>query len=270
VKRLVLALFLVLAVLWPAAAAAAGTTAKASLELLVLLPQKHNLAVFEQVEMAPAGINPAIGLVQGFKNLEPINVKLSSVSGDAATITGSPSTIAVKYTLPWDGTSTLLQETLPVATSSVVIMVPESLALPSVVNPNWTVGKSRKIPGLPNSPTFRVYSTSSVTAEQSIAASVESASSAAVTTLPPAGFPLAGRAFEFGLGLLLLAGALVVVNWRPLTDWRPVHDVREGFIGRLATLESERRRGDVSEAEYRAERSTLLARLEHVWTDHRD
>lgn len=266
-RRLLVAAACALSLLWPASALAAGSPSKASLELIVLLPQKNTLAVFEQVEMAPPGVNPIIGLIQGFQSFAPINVQVGSLTGDTAALVGSPSTIAVKYTLPWNGTSTLLQETLPVATGSVVIMVPKSLALPSVVNPNWTVSRSRKIPGLPHSPTFRVYTTGNVNAGQAVSASVESASSAATTSLPPAGFPLAGRAMEFGLGLLLLGGALLVVNWRPLTDWAPLRDVRDGFLNRLATLESEHRRGVIDEAEYHRERESVLARLEKVWTE---
>jgi hypothetical protein len=262
-RRLSAVLLLLAAVLWPAAAMAA--TPKASLELLVLLPQKHTLAVFEQVEMAPVAPEPSIGLLQGFQHLSPINVSVIAVSHDAARISGSPTTIAVKYSVPWDGTSTLLMQTLPVFTGSVVVMVPQSLTLPPVLNPNWTVSKSRKIPGLPNSPTFRVYTTSNVQAGQSVAASVESSSSAPTTSLPASGFPLAGRAVEFGLGLAVLAGALVAVNWRPLTDWAPLPDVRDNFLGRLASLESEKRRGVIADEEYQTERAALLTRLEQVW-----
>src|SRR5579875_1469210 len=125
-KRGWAALGLAFALLWPASALAAGPARSASLELLVLLPQKHALAVFEQVEMSPAALDPPIGLLQGFRNFAPINVSVLGRQGDTVTVRGRPSTIAVKYDLPWDGTSTLLQETLPVKTASVVIMVPES------------------------------------------------------------------------------------------------------------------------------------------------
>ena len=262
-KRVAVVLLLLIAVMWPGAVRAASP--KASLELLVLLPQKHALAVFEQVEMAPVGFEPSIGLLQGFRNLSPINVSVLAVANDAARISGSPSTIAVKYSVPWDGTSTLLMQTLPVSTGSVVVMVAQSLTLPLVLNPNWTVSKSRKIPGLPHSPIFRVYTTSNVQAGQSVAASVESSSSAPTTSLPASGFPLAGRAVEFGLGLAVLAGALVAVNWRPLTDWAPLPDVRDNFLGRLASLESEKRRGVIADEEYQTERAALLTRLEQVW-----
>lgn len=70
-------------------------------------------------------------------------------------------TVAVAYDVPWNGTSQYLalRQYLPV--SAVVVMVPPADTLPSVLNAAFQVLPSRTIPGLPHSPKFHVYETTS-------------------------------------------------------------------------------------------------------------
>jgi hypothetical protein len=234
-----------------------------TLELLVMIPSHHQLAVYEQLEFAQPTANPTVGVLEGYSQLQGINVTAHGDGATTAVVTGTASTVALKYILPWDGTSLLVQERVPVKTDAVVIMVPTSLNLPPVINPVWSASKSQRIPGLPNSPLFRVFSTGNVRAGQSFGASIEAAPRAAPAALPPVGFPVAGRAAELLFGLVVAGGLLLALNWRGL---RPLgQDARDQLLARLAVLESQYRRGEVDARTYRQERETLLADAETWW-----
>lgn len=242
----------------------AAAPPKTSLELLVLIPSHHHLAVFEQVELARPTTDPTIGLLQGYSSLAGINVALKNPTATTAAVVGTVSEIAVKYTLPWNGTSLLLQEVAPEATAAVVIMVPMSLTLPSVVNPIWSPSKARKIPGLPNSPLFRVFSTGNLRAGQNFGASLENTASVVAPPLPREGYPLAGRAAEFLFGLLVLGALLLAINWKPLRG-AAGGGARDRLLGRLAVLDAQFRRGELDAADYRRERESLFHDAERVW-----
>jgi hypothetical protein len=246
-----------------AAAQAPPAAPAVTLELLVLIPSHHELAVYEQLEFARPVVNPTVGVLKGYHQLQGINVTARGDGAMSATVTGTASTIALKYFLPWDGTSVLAEERVPAKTDAVVIMVPTSLTLPPVINPVWSASKSRRIPGLPNSPLFRVFSTGNVRAGQSLGASIETTADAAPVALPPAGFPMAGRVAELLFGLVVVGGMLLALNWRGLEPLG--QGARDQLLGRLAVLESQYRRGEVDTRTYRQERETLLADAETWW-----
>lgn len=251
----------------PAAAASVTTyPGKIGLELVVLLPHQHQLEVYQQVSMSQLSSNPWLGIIPGHGPVSPINVSLAHVGTHHVVVLGTPSAIAIKYTLPWDGRSGLYTLHSYEATSGLVVMVPMSMNLPPVLNPNWQTLAPRKIPGLPNSPTFRVYATNNVLAGASVAFSV-STGAAAPQAVTPTGFPRAGVALRFLTAIVLLGALVLVVNWSPLKPLPVGGAEQESLLARLANVEAQHRSGELSDEDYRVQRAEALSELERQWQD---
>lgn len=248
-------------------AAAAPTTTypgKIGLELVVLLPHQHQLDVYQQVSMSQISSNPWLGIIPGHGTVSPINVSLAHVGKQHVVVLGTPSAMAIKYTLPWDGRSGLFTLHSYEATSGLVVMVPMSMNLPPVLNPNWQTLAPRKIPGLPNSPTFRVYATNNILAGASVAFSV-STGAAVTQSVPAAGFPRAGVALRFLTAIVLLGALALVVNWSPLKPLPADGIDQESLLARLANIEAQHRAQELSDEDYRTERGAVLSELERHW-----
>jgi hypothetical protein len=249
------------------AAPAAGAAA-VSLELFVLIPHQHQLAVYQQVNIShPTGVT-TVNVLAGYRDLRAINVRAAAVSGDSVTVIGDVPELALRYVIPWNGTSKLATVAMNASTTAVVVMVPtKTLTLPNVLNAIWEPLNARKIPGLPDSPTFSVWATGKVRAGQSIAFSVERVGGAEAglpSTFQPQGFPTVAALLTLLLALVLLVVALLVVNWKPTHPAvSPVR--REELMGQLAQLEAHYRQGGVEDAVYERQRGEMLAELCTLW-----
>jgi hypothetical protein len=234
------------------------------MELVVLIPRGHQLAVYQQVVLADAA-RPPLAVLAHHGTITPINFRPAGETGNLVTPSAPARVFAVKYTLPWDGTSGLQALRLTMPTTALVVMVPEhTLTLPPILNPTWQSLAPRRIPGLPQSPLFAVWATGNARAGQTIAFALEAAgqSSPVPATAPePAGYPTAGVMLEVALVLLVVAGVLLVVNWRPLRADEAAVAVREDLMRHLAELEAHYRRGGLEDTVYRAQRASLMAEL---------
>ncbi len=232
-------------------------------ELLVLLPQGKHLAVYEQVVLAHPGATTTLGVLDGHGPIKGVNVQLGATAAHHVVLDGATGTVAVEYDVPWNGTSQYLavRQYLPVA--ALVVMVPPADTLPPVLNAAFQVLPSRKIPGLPGSPKFHVYETTSVHANTVTAFSL----AAGGTTVPGRqGFPAMGSALLLALALVVLGALYLVVNWSPLSDATHDRAQREDLLERLAGIEALHRRGELEDVVYRVEREALLGELARVWT----
>lgn len=264
--------FLVIMLMWVvgvggmAMAASSPISGTVGMELFVVIPHGHELAVYQQVTFSQPGVNPSVGIIQGHGPVKAINFSLKSVGPDKAVIIGNPAAVAMTYDVPWDGTSKLIHVYQYQPAQAAVVMIPRSMAVPPVLNPQWTSLKPRKIPGLLHSPTFDVLGTNNLVAGQTLAISLESGASAQSIASVPAGYPGAGIVMELILGLVALAGLALVVNWNPLRPRDTVQVQRESLLARLASLESQYRRGELDESTWKLQREELLVELEQVWT----
>lgn len=264
-RRWVAPLMAVLGLVGMMAAGGSAQAASSSIvsELLVLLPQGKHLAVYEQVVLAHPGATTTLGVLAGHGAVKGVNVQLGPAGLHHVVLDGATGTVAVEYAVPWNGTSQYLalRQYLPV--SALVVMVPPADTLPSVLNAAFQVLPSRAIPGLPASPKFHVYETTSVHANTVTAFSV---AAGGTTVAGRQGFPAVGSAVLLALALVVLAALYLVVNWSPLRDATHARAQREDLLERLAGIEALYRRGELEDVVYRVEREALLGELARVWT----
>jgi hypothetical protein len=246
---------------WSVPALAENPTA--AMELLVVIPHGHHLAVYEQVVLSRAA-RPPLAVLSGHGALMPINFKAVTDRGNLVAPVTAGRVFALKYSVPWDGVSGLQHMTLSLATNALVVMIPENtLTLPAVLNPTWQNLAPRRIPDLPDSPLFNVWATGNARAGQTVAFALEAAGAGGVvpaTAPEPAGYPAAGALLKVLLVLVLLAALLLVVNWRPLGPLAE-HRRRDELLAALAQLEAHFRHGGLEEPVYRAQRDDMLAEL---------
>jgi hypothetical protein len=247
--------------------ARAATAPAVGMELLVLLPHGRTLAVYQQMVFVRPQDNPTVAVLKGHGPVAAIQGQLKPSGADTVEVLGRQQNFALKYTVPWNGTSKLLSFTAAQTTGAVVVMIPLSMNAPAVLNPAWQALAPRTIPGLPHSPTFRVYDTAGVQAGQMVAIAVENGSGPSNAVPPrPAGYPRAAAVFTVVLGLVVLAGVALAVNWNPLRPEAPDPGRREALLARLASLEAQRRQGELDEEDFRALTQDVLEELERTWT----
>lgn len=266
IRRWWVAVLAVLAVLGAGGAAAAAGPPAVGMELLVLLPHGQSLAVYQQMVFTQPVDNPSVAVLKDHGPVAAIQGRLLASGPSTVQVAGRQQDFALKYAVPWNGTSRLLSFTADETTGAVVVMVPLSMNAPSVLNPSWQALAPRTIPGLPHSPKFRVYATSGVQSGQTVAIALENGAGPANAAPPqPAGYPRAAAVFTLVLGLVVLAGVALVVNWTPLRPEEPDAGRREALLARLASLEAQRRQGELDEADYRALSAEIVEELERTW-----
>jgi|BEDMetMinimDraft_2_1075160.scaffolds.fasta_scaffold06055_3 hypothetical protein len=259
-------LMLLLAGLGAGGVAAAAGAPAVGMELLVLLPHGRTLAVYQQMVLTGAVDNPTVAVLNGHGPVTPIEGRLLGQGPNTVEVAGRQQDFALKYTVPWDGTSKLLSFAAHETIGNVVVMVPLSMNAPAVLNPSWQTLSPRTIPGLPHSPKFRVYATGGVQPGETVAIAVENGSGPVNAAPPqPVGYPRAAAVFTLVLALVVLAGVALAVNWVPLKREEPDAERREALLSRLASLEAARRQGELDDADFRALSAEVIEELERTW-----
>lgn len=263
---------LALAVLPATASQAAGPSA-IRLEMLVMLPEKGHLAVYEQVTMARPSPHPVAGIMAHAVHIQAVSASVLRQGPGYLVMKGSPEKFAVRYDVPWNGRSGSYPIPAYVATGTVALLVPGSLDVPAVLNPSLALKDQGKIPGVADSPVFEEYVTANVAPGQSLPLVLEGPAAVSASR-PPALHGLAGPAWVRALLVALMAGAALlagIASWR----WKPIEamftdmeKLRVQLLGALATTEAAHRRGEIPDDVYKQEQRGLVAALQRVW-EHR-
>lgn len=236
------------------------------MEMLIVIPDGHRLAVFQQVALdRPAG-SAAVGIAQGTatRAVTGIGARVLSESTGRVMVVPQSQRFALRYSIPWNGRSGSFRLVSPVAVGGLLVLMPPRLSLPPVLNPSLeSIGKG-KIPGVRHSPTFAEYGTTHVGAGQTVPVVIEKTSAS-----PQQGsagtYPGAARMLEWAMGVMAFGGLIMALNWRSgaLSDVGAAYRAR--CLGELASLRAAFRRGDLDADVYQAERQELLASLGRVW-----
>ncbi|MCL6563795.1 MAG: hypothetical protein K6U87_12395 [Firmicutes bacterium] len=259
----------ILAVFFVASPAAASTpTSKVGMEMLVLLPEKGQLAVYQQVAMKPPLPNPVIGILRGASQVSVVGAQASLLSGDAVRVNGSPSSFAIRYFVPWNQRSATLTLPLYLASNALVLLIPSQLSVPQVLNPALASMGSGKIPGIANSPVFQEYATANLPQGEGFTIVVERAGLTATgqsPVLPAPTSPWVSRGFEAAILAAVAGGLLLAVNWKPAWRWSYGLSMRERLLRELATLDASYRRQEMAEEDWHRNRAEILQALSRVW-----
>lgn len=266
--RLLIGMVLLLGLNTPAWAAAPPKSI--TMEMLVFLPQKGSLAVYQQVALAGSAESAKIGILAGARQIQALGAQIASKSSGAVVVSGSPHSFALKYLVPWNDRSATLNVTQYLGVKALVVLVPPSLVAPTVLNPSLASAGEGKIPGVANSPKFKEFATTQISPGEQFSVVLESkavaAANAGTGTLPHNGtYPQMGTLFRVLLVLLGLGGCYLAVNWKPLHGRLPNRLRQEQLLGELAGLDAGHRHREVSEDDWLRNRQELLEELGTVW-----
>lgn len=243
------------------------------MEMVVVLPQKGHLAVFQQVDLPQGGGVATIGVPFGASGVTAMGATLLRQSASAVVLKNPQAKLALRYNVPWNGQSLDLVLPAYAAVQSLVFLVPSQLTVPSVLNPALSPNGKGKIPGIANSPVFREYATSNVAQGQGFRVVLEKSgvkSSGGSALFANSGsYPALGSVFQ-GLLVLLAAGAVILAfNWRPAYRFSRNPLIRRQLLHELALLDASFGRGELNQAAYDTRRRELMGELQSVWDSPR-
>jgi len=248
----------------PAEAASLPVGGKAEMEMVVVMPEPHYLAVYQQWVMNRA--QPVtVGILTGARGLSGYGGRIAATGNGYAVVQPNGTKFAVRYQVPWNGQSASLAIPAYETTNALVVLTPTSLTVPAVLNPSWAPAGKGRIPGIPHSPVFFEYVTTNVAQGQTVPLVIEGAG-AGLAANPglyqgTGNHPGWGTGFLLAIGLVALGGVALALNWKPVTGYSRRRYVREQLLSELAVLQASYRRGEIPEDAYLAERRTLLSAL---------
>ncbi|MBX5467597.1 MAG: hypothetical protein K6U14_08945 [Firmicutes bacterium] len=267
-KRWLLAAVFGMLCLVPAPVALAAGGGAVGMEMLVLLPEQGELAVYQQVVMKTPAPAAQIGVLSGAREVAAVGVSAVQATGNEVVVEGAPRSFALRYFVPWNGRSGTYAIPTFLPTQALVLLVPESLAVPQVLNPALVSAGHGKIPGIPQSPVFQEFATANLAQGQRFSMVIEAAGLSAASAAPvalPVPSPWLSRGIEAAALLVAAFGVWAAVNWRPAWQWSRRRMVRERLLAELAQLDAGYRRGEVAEGDWRRLRAELFAALKEVW-----
>ncbi|MCY0907523.1 MAG: hypothetical protein OWR62_03935 [Sulfobacillus thermotolerans] len=257
-KRWVLVIIGLLGVALPVRNAWAQSSPSIRLEMLVLLPERGRLAVYEQITWATRVRDPVIGILPQAQAIHT-STRASVEPGGILAMQGHSLQASARYDVPWNGRSG--QYRLPAMSSigTVALLIPQGVRAPAVLNPTWVLKERGKIPGVANGPVFKEYITTMVSAGESVPIVLEGKGEVGPTmSFQPQG-PRWAMPTLSGLMMGLMVGVVLIVKrWRPvpsgqesgLADW-------DRLLRELAVLEAAHSRREVPRDFYEAERKEL-------------
>ncbi|OLZ10726.1 hypothetical protein BFX06_11925 [Sulfobacillus thermosulfidooxidans] len=191
------------------------------MEMVMMLPIQHHLAIYEQWVFSHPPHGVILGILPDATHLRAIGGHIDSKDAHDVIITAPVNSCAVRYQVPWNEHSGAY--TLPSyeSTGVVVLLVPPSLAMPAVLNPSLAFNGQGRIP-LPKmaaSPVFNEYVTSHLMAGSALPLIVEQANnlvSPSSTRFAGHLYPGIGQGFQIAMVLLSATAILMAFSWRKL------------------------------------------------------
>ncbi|PSR23553.1 MAG: hypothetical protein C7B47_15770 [Sulfobacillus thermosulfidooxidans] len=205
----------------PAGVLAKSLPEPVAMEMVMMLPIQHHLAIYEQWVFSHPPRDVILGILPGATHLRAIGGHIDSRDAHDVIITAPENSCAVRYQVPWNGHSGAY--TLPSygSTGVVVLLVPPSLAMPAVLNPSLAFNGQGRIPlpKMASSPVFNEYVTSHLMAGSALPLIVEQAKnlvSPSSTRFAGHLYPGMGQGFQIAMLLLSATAILMAFSWRKL------------------------------------------------------
>ncbi len=234
------------------AAAASVSAPTVRMEMVIVIPKGHRLAIFQQVVWQSQGGSGLVATLPGARNLRSIDAHLL-YSGPSGALVNTPTgRFALRYSVPWNGHSSSLTLPTPASLGALLVLTPGSVVLPPVLNPLLQESGRGRIPGVPNSPVFREWGASAIHAGTPVMMVFEQAAPLAPARKTGT-YPGAALAFQTGMALASLGALLVALNRR--SDLVS----RSGVWERLAEIRARYVRGVISADELQGEVRNVLA-----------
>lgn len=250
-----------------AAPIASGARSMIAMDMVLLIPEGHRLAIFDQVALDHPVSRVVMGMFVGAKDVKGIGASIVSHGSDAAIVEPQGARFAVRYSVPWNGRSAslLLPTVLPI--KGLLVLIPARMALPPILNPSLaSVGQGR-IPDVADSPVFKEYATGNVAQGQSVPVVLERyAVNAAIPLSSASGnYPRVAMLFKLLIGLLGMGALAWALNWRVGVPGDARRGQRERYLRDMAGLKAAYQRGELEEGAFEREYRELLKVLHGVW-----
>jgi len=181
--------------------------------------------------------------------------------GDRVTVTGpfppGQTAVQVAYRMPFDSGEVSLQQTMPVASSGLVVIVKKTSNL-TLTSPQLAAVVDREFEG-----------------QQYVVGQAQSIPAGGALSLTVAGLPHHSplpRRMAIGLAALLLGGGFWAAARRPARSAvagrsQQLTTRREKLFGELVRLEQQKRAGQMDAGRYAEKRASLIGQLERVYRD---
>lgn len=270
-RRIVGLVLVALSVLVGGFVSAASVPDNVAMEMLVLLPQSGDLAIFQELLVTRPGLPLVVTLPHGARHVMFEGGTLKTRRRNVVVVTPSKKKIALRYLVPWDKRAATFSLAINRPLNRAVYLVPSGLHIPPVLNPTLVSSGQGLLPGFPNSPRFREWSTENVAAGQAVPVVVEGTNGGrtgdAETRSHNAGLVLAN--IFGGLIMVLSAGAVVLSLYWPKVPWAKRNRlIQRRLIREIASLDADYRQGAIDALSYRRLRRYAVDALEKVWDGH--
>lgn len=260
--------FVALSVVVGGSVSAASFPDNVTMEMMVLLPQSRDLAIFQELMVTRPGLPLVVTLPHGARHVMFEGGTLKTRRRNVVVFTPSKKKIALRYLVPWNKRAATFGVTINRSLKRAVYLVPSGLNIPPVLNPTLVSSGQGLLPGFPNSPRFREWSTANVAAGQAVPVVVEGTNGRktrnAETRSHNSGLVLA-NIFR-GLIMVLSAGAVGLSLYWPKVPWAKRNRlIRRRLIREIATLDEDYRQGSIDAPSYWRLRRYAVNALEKVW-----
>lgn len=233
----------------------AGATVPAPtvhMEMVIVIPKGHRLAIFQEVVWQSKGGRGLVATLPRARNVHAIDAQLMSNGASDAVVNTSTGRFALRYSVPWNGHSASVTMPTPAPLGGLLVLTPRSVILPPVLNPLLQESGHGRIPGVPNSPVFREWGASAMKAGTPVMMVFER--SAPLAPARQTGtYPGAALVFQIGMALLSFGAVLAALNRRP------DRVSRSGILQRLADIRARYVQGIISVDELQGEAQKVLA-----------
>lgn len=235
----------------PYTAWSASRPPSANLEMMILIPQRHHLAVFQQTTMDP-GDSPGVtvDVLPDASHLRTMGGRIVKRHVSTLHMGTVRRRFSVRYRVPWDGRSLATSFRIQSHLRVLVVLVPPDLSLPSILNRVMAPVGEGRIPGVAKSPTFDEYAASNLNAGQVVPLVLEGHSP---QTLGAVGSnSRLADVFLLVMGLMALAGIVAALQWNPSRRRVSV------LLTRWALLDAAVRHGHITQGQ-------AIQQQEHLW-----
>lgn len=246
-----------------------GTVVLGGQTQVIIDPGDDGLQVYYVLDIqnsARAPVNPttafALDVPTGAQSTTVLEGAPQAVArGDRVTVTGpfppGQTTVQVAYQMPFDSGEVSLQQTMPVSTSGLTIILKKTSAL-TLTSPQLAAVGDREFEG-----------------QQYIIGQGQSIPAGGVLSLTVSGLPHHSpvpRRVAIALAVLIIGGGFWAAAKRPARDAvagraQQLTTKREKLFGELVRLEQQKRAGQLDAARYADKRASLIGQLERVYRD---
>lgn len=242
----------IVAIASPSVVAASPAVSPIAMDLFILMPDHQALAIYQEVVVQNSSRGSVeFGIIPQARDVRGLGFSVARPSASQLVAFSHRHHLAIRYRIPWNGSADSVSVTNDAPTEALVVLVPESLSVPEVLNPALQYMGSGNIPGVPAGPKFQEYVTNQLGQGQSVPLVLEKAPTTATPPQPSrsGNHPVAAALFEVMVVVIGLGALLLGLYWRPIDHNKP-HRLTANTLDQLAEIWMQHQKGFLSDDGY--------------------